>query len=99
MTRLSYDLTIWLLSHPLPALSRQKVVSLSQSSCGTTVELTDGKGGKGGGGRSQLIQPRKSLLLYKTFKTLLIFVLAKFYWYYFSPFYLLLNLLSQFRVF
>ncbi len=38
-----------LLSHPLP--SRQQVVSLSQSSCESLVELTD-EGGGGGGTKS-----------------------------------------------
>jgi hypothetical protein len=41
--KLSFDRMIRLLAHPLPLLSRQKVVSLSQSSC---VSLTDVKGGK-----------------------------------------------------
>jgi hypothetical protein len=36
---------IWLLAHPLTPVTRQQVVSLSQSSCVSLVELTDGKGG------------------------------------------------------
>jgi hypothetical protein len=36
----------WLLAHPLPRL-RQQVVSLSQSSCVSPVELTGGRGGGG----------------------------------------------------
>jgi len=35
---------IRLLAQPLPPLSRDKVVSLSQSSCMSPVELTDGSG-------------------------------------------------------
>ncbi len=34
-------------SPPLPVLSRQQVVSLSQSSRVSPVELTDGRGGQG----------------------------------------------------
>jgi hypothetical protein len=38
---------IWLLPHPSP-LSRQQVVSLSQSSCVSPIQLTDGReGGEG----------------------------------------------------
>jgi hypothetical protein len=40
---------IWL--QPIPtSLSRQQIVSLSQSSCMTPVELNDGRGGRAGGG-------------------------------------------------
>ncbi len=49
----------------LPPLSRQQVVSLSQSSCVPPIELTGG-----GGGRSQIIRPRESLAFYKSFNTL-----------------------------
>ncbi len=42
----SYDLS----PRPPPPLSRQPVVSLSQSSCVTPIELTDGRGGRGGRG-------------------------------------------------
>jgi hypothetical protein len=36
---------IWLLLRPLPPHSRQHIVSLSQSSCVSPVELTDGRRG------------------------------------------------------
>jgi hypothetical protein len=45
-TMLSRCRMIWL----LPPLSRQQVVALSQSSCVTPVELTDGRGGEDRGG-------------------------------------------------
>ncbi len=63
-TRLSAGRMIRLLTHPLPPLSREQVVSLSQSSCVSPVELTDG------GARSQSIRPREGLVLYKSFNTL-----------------------------
>jgi hypothetical protein len=43
MTTLFRRRKIWLLPHPLP-LSRQQVVSLSQSSCVKPVDLTDRRG-------------------------------------------------------
>ncbi len=57
---------IWLLARPL---SRQKIVSLSLSSCMSLAELTYGRGG-GGGGRSRIMRPRESMALYKSFNTL-----------------------------
>jgi hypothetical protein len=48
-------------------LSFQQVVSFSQSSCVSPVEPTEARGG---GGRSQIIRQRESLLLYKSFNTL-----------------------------
>ncbi len=69
--RLSLRLLIRLLAHPHPPLSRQQVVSLSQSSCVSPVELTDGERGESRGwARSQIIRPRESLALYKSFRTL-----------------------------
>jgi hypothetical protein len=56
----------------LPA-SCHRVVSLSQSSCVSPAELTDGRRGRrrgGGLGRSQSIRRRKSLVLYKSLNTL-----------------------------
>jgi hypothetical protein len=50
---------------PTPRLS-EKVVSLSQSSRVPPVELTDGRGG----GRSQIIRRRESLVLYNPLTTL-----------------------------
>jgi hypothetical protein len=50
---------------PHPPLSRQQVISLYQSSCVSPVQLTDGRGGGRGGGRSQIIQSRGSLALYQ----------------------------------
>jgi hypothetical protein len=47
----------------------QHVVSLPQSSCVSPVNLTDGRGG-GGGGRSQIIQRRESLAFCNTLNTL-----------------------------
>ncbi len=38
--------------------------------CVSPVQLTEGKGGVGGCGRSQIIRPRESLALHKTFNTL-----------------------------
>jgi hypothetical protein len=48
----SYDLSP---APPLLSLSRQQVVSLSQSSCVSPVELSDGRGGRRGrgGGRGK----------------------------------------------
>jgi hypothetical protein len=53
-------------AQPLPHLSRQQAVSLSQSSFVSPVELTDGRGG---GGR-EIIGQQLSLALFKLFKTL-----------------------------
>jgi hypothetical protein len=61
---------IRLLAHPLPSLSWQQVVSVSQSPCVSPVELTDGRGGEGVCGGSQIIRPRESLALYKSLYTL-----------------------------
>jgi hypothetical protein len=44
--RISRRRMIWLLPH---TLSRQQVVSLSRSSCVSSVEFTDGRGGSRGG--------------------------------------------------
>jgi hypothetical protein len=52
---------------PYPPFSRQKLVSLSQSSCVSPVELTDGRGGEPG---AKIIPPRESLVFYKSFNTL-----------------------------
>ncbi len=46
---------IWLLPQSLPP-SRHQVVSLSQSSCVSLAELTDGRWGVRGWGRSQIIR-------------------------------------------
>jgi len=54
--------------NPLP-LSRQQVVSLSQSSCVSPVELTKGRGRAWGRGRSQFIRRRESLVFYKSIYT------------------------------
>jgi hypothetical protein len=55
---------------PSPSpLSRQLLVSLSLSSCVSPVELTDGNVWGRGWARSQIIQPRESLALYKSFNT------------------------------
>jgi hypothetical protein len=51
----------------LPRLFQQQIVSLSQSSCVSPVELSDGRGEKG---VSQIIRPRESLALYTSFNTL-----------------------------
>jgi hypothetical protein len=51
--RLSLGRIIRLLAHPLPPFSHEKVVSfsqISQPSCESLVELTDGRGGGCGGG-------------------------------------------------
>ncbi len=53
---------------PLSPLSRQHVVYLSQSSCQSRVELTDVVGPESG--RSQIVRPRDSLALCKSFDTL-----------------------------
>ncbi len=55
---------ICLLPTPSP-LFRQQVVSLSQSSFVSPVELTDGEGGGG----EHIIRLRESLVLYKSFNT------------------------------
>jgi len=51
---------------PLTPLAYQQVVSRSQSSCVSPVELIDGRGWA----RSQIIQPQECLVLYKSFNTL-----------------------------
>jgi hypothetical protein len=61
---------IWF--NPLP-LSRQQVVSLSQSSCVFPVELTKGRGRAWGRGRSQIIRLREGLVFYKSFNSLWIY--------------------------
>jgi hypothetical protein len=60
---------IRLLVHTLRSLSRQKVVSFSQSSCALPVVLTVGRRGRGWA-RSQIIRPRESLALHKSFNVL-----------------------------
>ncbi len=70
-TRLSRYLMIWLLPHPPPLpLSRQQVVSLSQTSLLSPAELSDNKSGVRGWGRSKVLRWRESLVLYKAFSTL-----------------------------
>ncbi len=54
--------------HPIP-LSRQQVVSLSQSSCVLPVELTDGRGWEGVGEEPNHTR-RESLVLYESFNAL-----------------------------
>jgi hypothetical protein len=44
---------VWLLLHPHPAHLPSVGISLSQSSGVSPVELTDGRGGRVGGGRSK----------------------------------------------
>ncbi len=61
---------IWFLPSNLLPLSCQQIVSLSQSSCVSPFELTDGKGGRRGWGRSRSHRRRESLVLYKLFNTL-----------------------------
>ncbi len=58
-TKLSRHRVIWLLPHPLPSLSRQQVVSLSQSSCVSPVELFDGREGGGLGEKPNHTTARK----------------------------------------
>jgi hypothetical protein len=68
MTRPSRCRLTWLLLTPTP---RQKVVYLSQSSCVSSAELTDKKGGgEGGEPNHQIIQRRESLVFYTSFNTL-----------------------------
>jgi hypothetical protein len=55
---------------PSPLLPRQQLVSLSQSSCVSPVELTDGRGGEKGWMWSRSMRPQESLALYKAFNTL-----------------------------
>jgi hypothetical protein len=52
-----------------PPISRQQVVSLSQSYCVSPI-TGDMRGGGGGRARNQIIRPRESLVLYKSFNTL-----------------------------
>jgi hypothetical protein len=62
---------ILLLPHPLTPLFRRQVVSLSQSLCMSSIELTGGKGGdRVGWGRSQIKRRRESLVLNRSFHTL-----------------------------
>ena len=49
-TRLSCRCMIWLLAHLPAPISRSQVVSLSQSSYMSPVELTNGRGGRSEGG-------------------------------------------------
>jgi hypothetical protein len=68
--RLSCGCMIRLHTHPIhPPLPRQHLVSLSQSSRVSPVELTEGRGGKGRAW-SRIIRPQESLVLYKSFSTL-----------------------------
>jgi hypothetical protein len=67
---------IWLLPTHFFHLSRQKVVSLSQSSYASPVELTDGKGRGKEWRRSPDIRRRESLVLFKSFDTLFLIVKA-----------------------
>jgi hypothetical protein len=57
------------LAPPQPPFSRQQVVSLTQSSCVSLVQLTDRRGC--GGVRSQILRRRESQALYKSFNTVL----------------------------
>ncbi len=66
------------LPHPFPPLSRQQVVSLSQSSFVSPVELTDGRG-DGRGARSY--ERQDSLALYKSMDSLLTYLLVCLYGY------------------
>ncbi len=50
-----------------PSLSRQQIVSLSQSSCVSPVHLNDGRGGGRG---AEIIRPQESLGLYSSFTLL-----------------------------
>ncbi len=59
----------WLLPPPPPPL-RQQAVFHSQSSCLSSVELTDRRVDGRGWGRSQIIGRRESLVLYITLNTL-----------------------------
>jgi hypothetical protein len=61
-------LRLYVAPRPPPTLSQQQIVSLTQSSCVSPVELTDGRGGRGSA-RSQIIRPRESLALYNTSNT------------------------------
>jgi hypothetical protein len=66
---------IWLLPPPPSPLSRQQIVSLSQSSyVSPAVELTDGKGGGGREGKDQIIRRGEILVLYKLFNTIWYFI-------------------------
>ncbi len=56
-------------SLPPPPPSCQQVVSFSQTSCVSPVNLTGGREGKGWG-RSKFIRGRYSLVLYESFNTL-----------------------------
>ncbi len=68
------DCMIRVPAHFLPTHSRQQVVSLSQSSCVSPVELTGERGGEGGGARSRIIRPRESLTLYGVIQYRLVLV-------------------------
>ncbi len=54
---------------PYPSLSRQQILSLSQSSCVSPVDCR-AYWRETGWRRSRIIRPRESLVLYKSFKTL-----------------------------
>ncbi len=61
---------IWFGSTPTPfPLSHQQVATLSQSSCVSLIELTDGRGGREWAW-SRIIRPQESLAFYKSFNTL-----------------------------
>ncbi len=61
---------LWFCSSHTPSpLTRQQIVSLSQPSFLSPVELADQSVG-GGWGRSQIVLRRESLILYKSFSTL-----------------------------
>ncbi len=61
---------IWLLPQPPIPLSRQQVISLSQSSCVSTWTLLTGEGREGVVGGAKIIRWRESLVLYISVNTL-----------------------------
>jgi hypothetical protein len=60
---------IRLLAHALPTLSPQQIVSLSQPSCASPAGLIVGRGVHWRA-KTQIIRPRESLALYKSFNPL-----------------------------
>ncbi len=75
---LSRGRIIWLLAHPIPALSRQKAWPATHRKTEKERQVAEGRGGRGWA-RSRIILPQKSLALYKSFNSLGLYTLYTLY--------------------